>query len=145
MRNRRTLIKSYARIKPMGADKDGGVRADKGIMGYDADAGVVEIGAEGGGGKNKRYTHFERTVPPDTAQSDVYATVCAPLVAAWVDGYDVDDEAAYYLYEARMGIVWPVDREAGLLIGEESYTGGDGFAGIADRKLAESDIAELGI
>ena len=44
-----------------------------------------------------------------------------------------------------MGIVWPVDREAGLLIGEESYTGGDGFAGIADRKLSKDDIAELRI
>ena len=27
--------------------------------------------------------------------------------------------------------------------GEDTYTGGDGFAGIADRKLAETDIAEL--
>ncbi len=58
-------------------------------------------------------------------------------------GIDVDDPDAYYLYEARMGIVWPVDQAAGKLVGEESYTGGDGFAGIADRKLDQGDIAEL--
>ena len=44
-----------------------------------------------------------------------------------------------------MGIVWPVDREARKLVGEESYTGGDGFAGIADRKIDEADIAALRI
>ena len=60
-------------------------------------------------------------------------------------GIEVDDPDAYYMYEARMGVVWPVDRAAGKLVGEESYSGGDGFAGIADRKLSESDIAELRI
>ena len=60
-------------------------------------------------------------------------------------GIEVDDPDAYYLYEVQMSVVWPVDREAGKLIGEESYTGGDGFAGISDRKLSESDIAELRI
>jgi len=30
-----------------------------------------------------------------------------------------------------MGIVWPVDNEPGKLIGEETYTGMDGFEGIA--------------
>jgi hypothetical protein len=58
-------------------------------------------------------------------------------------GIEVDDPDAYYLYEARMGVVWPVDRAEGKLVGEESYTGGDGFAGIAERKIAESDIAAL--
>ena len=58
-------------------------------------------------------------------------------------GIEVDDPDAYYLYETRMGIVWPVDQEAGKLIGEESYTGTDGFAGIADRKIDESEIAQL--
>ncbi len=60
-------------------------------------------------------------------------------------GIEVDDPDAYYLYEARMGIVWPVDRAARKLVGEESYACGDGFAGIAERKLSESDIAELRI
>jgi hypothetical protein len=54
-------------------------------------------------------------------------------------GIAVDDESAYYLYEARMATLWPFD-EHGLIVGEDTYTGGDGFAGIADRKLAAEDI-----
>lgn len=60
-------------------------------------------------------------------------------------GIEVDDPDAYYLYETRMGVVWPVDREAGKLVGEETYTGTDGFAGIAGRKIAPEDIAPLSI
>lgn len=56
-------------------------------------------------------------------------------------GHDVDDAQAYYLYEARMAVFWPIDAD-GLVAGEETYTGGDGFAGIAARKLTR---AELGI
>lgn len=58
-------------------------------------------------------------------------------------GIEVDDPDACYLYETRMGIVWPVDDAAGKLIGEESYTGGDGFADIAKRKLTDEDIVAL--
>ena len=57
-------------------------------------------------------------------------------------GIEVDDPDAFYLYETRMATLWPMD-ENGKARGEDTYTGGDGFAGIADRKLAESDIAEL--
>jgi hypothetical protein len=56
-------------------------------------------------------------------------------------GIDVDDPDAYYLYEARMATLWPFD-EHGLAKGEDTYTGGDGFAGIADRKLSPADIAQ---
>ena len=56
-------------------------------------------------------------------------------------GIEVDDPDAYYLFQTRMGVVWPIDPESGLLRGEESYTGTDGFAGIADRKLGPDDIA----
>ena len=58
-------------------------------------------------------------------------------------GIEVDDPEAYYLYESRMGVVWPVDSTEGKLVGEETYTGGDGFAGIADRKIRLADIVEL--
>jgi len=54
-------------------------------------------------------------------------------------GIAVDDESAYYLYEARMATLWPFD-EDGLIIGEDTYTGGNGFEGIANRKLAPEDI-----
>ena len=56
-------------------------------------------------------------------------------------GIDVDDGDAYYLYEAWMATLWPFD-ENGLATGEDTYTGGDGFAGIADRKLAPDDIVQ---
>jgi hypothetical protein len=54
-------------------------------------------------------------------------------------GIDVDDVESDYLYEARMAIIWPIS-EDGLFIGEDSYVGSDGFAGIADRKLRREDI-----
>ena len=54
-------------------------------------------------------------------------------------GITVDDPDAHYLYETRMATIWPFDAE-GKVRGEDTYTGGDGFAGIADRKLDESDI-----
>jgi hypothetical protein len=57
-------------------------------------------------------------------------------------GIAVDDPDAYYLYEARMATLWPFD-ENGLIVGEDTYTGGDGFAGIEDRKLTREQIAEL--
>ena len=54
-------------------------------------------------------------------------------------GIAVDDLDADYLFETRMAVVWPID-EHGLFIGEDSYAAGDGFAGIAARKLDPSDI-----
>jgi hypothetical protein len=54
-------------------------------------------------------------------------------------GIAVDDESAYYLYEARMATLWPFNDE-GMIIGEDTYTGGNGFEGIASRKLAPEDI-----
>ena len=54
-------------------------------------------------------------------------------------GLPIDDPNAYYLYEARMATLWPFD-ENGMVLGEDTYTGGDGFAGIESRKLDPSDI-----
>jgi len=60
-------------------------------------------------------------------------------------GVEVDDPDAYYLFQTRMSVVWPVDKDSGMLTGEETYTGTDGFAGIADRKIAAADITPLSI
>ncbi len=57
-------------------------------------------------------------------------------------GIVVDDPDAYYLYETRMAILWPMDAN-GKARGEDSYTSGDGFAGIAGRKLRAEDITPL--
>ena len=54
-------------------------------------------------------------------------------------GVEVDDPDALYLYEARMAILWPIGPD-GLFTGEDAYSGGDGFAGIADRKIDPADI-----
>jgi hypothetical protein len=54
-------------------------------------------------------------------------------------GIDIDDPDADYLFETRMAVIWPID-EDGLFIGEDSYLGGDGFAGIAQRKIDPSEI-----
>jgi hypothetical protein len=54
-------------------------------------------------------------------------------------GIDVDDLDADYLYETRMAVIWPIDQD-GLFIGEDSYTSGDGFAGIAQRKIDPGDV-----
>jgi hypothetical protein len=58
-------------------------------------------------------------------------------------GIEVDDPDAYYLGESRMGIVWPVDPTEEKLTGEEVYSVGDAFEGIADRKIALEEIAAL--
>ena len=54
-------------------------------------------------------------------------------------GHAVDDAESSYLFETPMCVIWPMDAE-GKVIAEDTYTGGDGFAGIAERKLAASDI-----
>ena len=56
-------------------------------------------------------------------------------------GHTVDDSDAFYLYETRMAVVWPMDENGLVLVGEDSYISGDGFVGIAARKLALGDIA----
>jgi hypothetical protein len=58
-------------------------------------------------------------------------------------GIDVDDPDAYYVGESRMGVVWPVDAAEGKLTGEETYSGTDIFAGIAQRKISLADIAPI--
>jgi len=55
-------------------------------------------------------------------------------------GIYVDDPDALYLYETRMAVLWPMYGN-GLVRGEDTYTSGDGFAGIAARKLRPGDIA----
>lgn len=54
-------------------------------------------------------------------------------------GIEVGDPELDYLYETRMAIIWPID-EDGLFVGEDTYLGGDGFAGIADRPIDPSDV-----
>ena len=57
-------------------------------------------------------------------------------------GISVDDPDAFYLYEAHMSVLWPLNDD-GLFTGEDSYSGGNGFDGIAARKLSAADIIDL--
>lgn len=57
-------------------------------------------------------------------------------------GIAVDDPDALYLYETDMAVIWEI-ADDGRFVGEDSYTGRDGFAGIADRKLAPGAIVGL--
>ena len=70
------------------------------------------------------------------------STPVVPGATLAARGIPVDDTDASYLYEARMATLWPIN-EDGLFTGEDTYTGGNGFAGIETRKLAPGDIVEL--
>ncbi len=54
-------------------------------------------------------------------------------------GIDVEDPDGLYLFETRMMIVWGFD-EDGLVQCEDSYTAGDGWAGIATRPVQPAQI-----
>ena len=58
-------------------------------------------------------------------------------------GHEIDDPESYYLYETRMAVIWPMDPD-GLILGEDTYVAGDGFAGIARRRLRPGDLPESG-
>lgn len=55
-------------------------------------------------------------------------------------GIPVEDTSAFYLYETRMCILWPIGPD-GLFTGEDTYTSGDGFVGIEHRRLDPTEIA----
>ena len=52
-------------------------------------------------------------------------------------GREVDDPTAFYLYKARMLVVWPYDAD-GMLLAEDAYTASDGFADL--RKLEPDEL-----
>ena len=80
------LMHSFARIKPASADKTGGRPAAQTISGWDPAAGQVTFT----GSDIRVFDHFEQVVSPDSSQSMAYDTVCAPLVAQWLEGFDID-------------------------------------------------------
>ena len=85
-------IASFARIKPIDACKDGGAAATIGITAFDAAEGTIEIGgvgsAEAKSAGSKSYDHFAAIIPPTSTQAETYNTICAPLVAKWLAGFD---------------------------------------------------------
>lgn len=65
--------------------------------------------------------------------------IAYPTAVLRAMGHAVGDDAPYYLFKARLLIVWGFD-EHSLVRCEDSYMAGDGFAGIAARPLSQQDI-----
>lgn len=82
-------------------------------------------------------------VDDDAVFTDGLMRMAYPGTTLQMMEIEVDDPAAYYVAETRMGVVWPVDRAEDRLVGEEVYSGTDAFAGIADRKIRLAEIAPL--
>lgn len=79
-------------------------------------------------------------VDQDCVVTEGLMRIAYPGAALQAMGHAVPEADAFYLYETRMCIVWPMD-DHGLVRGEDSYVAGDGFAGIAQRRLRLADIA----
>lgn len=80
-------------------------------------------------------------VDDDTVVTEGVMKIAYPGKLLRLLGRAVDEPEAFYLFQTRMCVVWPMD-EDGFVIGEDSYTAGDGFAGIESRKLAPGALGE---
>lgn len=79
-------------------------------------------------------------VDADCVVTEGLMRIAYPGAALQAMGHQVPEADAFYLYETRMIIAWPMD-ERGLVRGEDSYVAGDGFHGIAQRRITLDDIA----
>lgn len=117
--------------------------------------GVPEINPVGKAGVRKFYEDFiasgvtklqldidRLVVDSDCVLTEGTMRMAYPGRALQARGISVDDADASYLFETRMAVLWPLD-EHGLVRGEDTYTSGDGFAGIAGRKLRPEDVVGL--
>jgi hypothetical protein len=96
--------------------------------------------AFGASGCEKLQLDIDRlVVDRDCVVTEGIQRIAFPGATLQARGIDVDDPDALYLFEARCAIVWPFD-DQGLLLGEDSYFAGDGFEGIAGRKISPVDI-----
>jgi hypothetical protein len=91
------------------------------------------------GATNLEYDVERLVVDDDCVVTEGMMRIAYPgaTLQAMGRGDDVDDPAAYYLYEARMLVVWPYDAD-GMLLAEDAYTASDGFANL--RKLTPDEL-----
>lgn len=82
-----TPIHSFARIKPLEADKGGGTAAEKQLKVWNEGEATIEMDV---GGRDKVFDHLNAIIPPEVSQEQVYEVICSPLVKKFVDGFDVD-------------------------------------------------------
>jgi hypothetical protein len=84
--------------------------------------------------------HIDRlTVDQDTVVTEGVLRIAYPGAALAAMGRVVEDVDAFYLYETQMAIVWAFDEDA-LVLCEDSYSTGDGFA--AMRRLNADEVPE---
>jgi hypothetical protein len=154
-RNLETLL-AHMRAEAAG-DLDGLIATLSDDVAYHAYSApeVPEINPVGKGGVRKFYEDFiasgatklqldidRLVVDRSCVLTEGTMRMAYPGATLQARGIAVDDPEALYLYETRMAVLWPLD-EDGLVRGEDTYTSGDGFAGIADRKLRREDIVGL--
>jgi len=89
------------------------------------------------GATNLEYDVERLVVDDDCIVTEGMMRIAYPGATLQAMGRDVDDPAAYYLYEARMLVVWPYDAD-GMLLAEDAYTATDGFANL--RKLTPDEL-----
>ena len=119
------------------------VRHDRGAMNPAARTGCAVLRGVHRVGRDELQLEVDRlVVDRDCILTEGVMRMAYPGRTLAARGIDVDDPDAYYLYETRMATLWPIDAD-GKARGEDTYTGGDGFAGIADRKLRPEDIGKL--
>lgn len=85
-----SLIASFARIKPLGVDKSGGVKADKQIDSWSEAKGTVTFNCTSSKSNHKVFDHMARVIGPEATQEQVYEVIARPLVQKWLNGYDAD-------------------------------------------------------
>lgn len=91
------------------------------------------------GATNLEYDVERLVVDDDCIVTEGMMRIAYPGRTLQAMGRDVDDADGYYLYEARMLVVWPYDAD-GLILAEDAYTATDGFANT--RQLTEDELPE---
>jgi kinesin family protein 5 len=86
---------AFVRVKPLDVEPGGGTASSKRITHWDESAGTIEMdvagGVEGHGRSGaKNFDYAVEIIGPESTQKRVYDSVAAPLVAQFVQGYDVD-------------------------------------------------------
>ncbi len=89
------------------------------------------------GATNLEYDVEHLVVDEDCIVTEGVMRIAYPGTIVAAMGKDVDDPAAYYLYESRMCVLWPYDAD-GMLLAEDAYTATDGFANL--RKLTPDEL-----
>jgi hypothetical protein len=78
---------AFVRIKPLEVEPGGGSAVSKRVTGFDDAAGTITMEAAKG---PKEFDYPKEVIGPGATQEQVYESIAAPLVAQFVQGYDVD-------------------------------------------------------